>query len=468
MNRLLSLCYCMIGCLVQCIAQEQVWASRVASQQLWDGGPDIAEDGLLWSGGSHNFFLVGTRGNGADSITVYTKMIRYHLDKKQYYKVQQYAAALSAIAEKEGRLAVLAQSYGYWFKADSAVGNYQDAIKHYQLHKTFNDSIFRIAKRRQLNQLEIQFETEQKDQVLKMKQQNIELLTREAQLQDAKLQRARFLRNVIISGAGMLVVLLLLGYNRYQLKLRSNRQMSQQQEEIYKQNLFLEELISTQDKLLGEKEWLLKEIHHRVKNNLQIVMSLLNTQAALLDDKDALNAIRESRCRMQAISLIHQKLYQSENMVLIDMQTYIHDLVLYLKDGFPGMNRIHFDVQVAPVKLDVSQSVPVGLILNEAVTNAIKYAFTGNGTILVSLQQTGDQQLTLVIADNGKGFPAGIEDAHKRSMGMTLINTLSEQLEGTLNIHSHNGVIVTVDFKYLEKQAFTGPVKFEEGITDYA
>lgn len=468
MNWLLSLSYYVMGCLFQCIAQEHVWPAGIASQRLWNSGPDVADYGLLWKGGSHHLFFVGAENSGADSITVYTKLIRYCLDKKQYHKVQQYAAALSALAEKEGRLTVLAQSYAYWFKADSATGNYEDAIKHYQLYKTYNDSIFRITKRRQLNQLEIQFETEEKDHALKMKQQNIELLTREAQWQDAKLQRARFLRNVIISGAGMLVVLLLLGYNRYQLKLRSNRQMKQQQEEIYKQNLFLEELISTQDKLLGEKEWLLKEIHHRVKNNLQIVMSLLNTQAALLDDNDALNAIRESRCRMQAISLIHQKLYQSENMALIDMQTYIHDLVLYLKEGFSGMNRIHLDLQVAPVKLDVSQSVPVGLILNEAVTNAMKYAFTGNGTILVSLQPAGDQQLTLVIADNGKGFPAGIGEVHKRSMGMTLINTLTEQLEGTLNIHSHNGVIVTVNFKYLEKQAFTGPVEFEEGITDYA
>jgi two-component sensor histidine kinase len=322
-------------------------------------------------------------------------------------------------------------------------------------------------KRQQLDQLEIQFKTEQKDQALKLKQQNIELLTREAQLQEAKLQRARFIRNVIFGGAGMLLLLLVLGFNRYQLKLRSNRQMKEQQDEIYKQNLSLQELISSQDKLLEEKEWLLKEIHHRVKNNLQIVMSLLNTQAAFLNDKDALNAIRESKYRMQAISLIHQRLYQSENMALIDMPAYIRDLVIYLKEGFTG-NRLNFDLQIAPVKLDVSQSVPVGLILNEAISNAIKHAFTGNGTILVSLQQTAEQQLTLVVADNGKGFPADGGTPPKKSMGMMLMKTLTEQLEGTLNIQSHNGVIITVNFKYQEKQAFTGPVAFEEEITNYA
>ncbi|SHN45795.1 sensor histidine kinase [Chitinophaga sp. CF418] len=468
MNRLLLLSCCMIGYLFQCVAQDKLFPSEVMLQRLLDEAPDTGDKFMLVRANIRYAPFMGMEWGGTDSITMYTSLIRYYLDKKQYETVRQYAAALAVAAQRDGRLEVLARSYACWFKADSAMGRYQDAIRHYQLYKSSHDSLFNIMKRQQLNQLEIQFKTEQKDQALKLKQQNIELLTREAQLQDAKLQRAWFIRNVIFGGAGMLLLLLLLGFNRYQLKLRSNRQMKEQQDEIYKQNLSLQDLISTQDKLLEEKEWLLKEIHHRVKNNLQIVMSLLNTQAAFLDDKDALNAIKESRCRMHAISLIHQKLYQSENMALIDMHTYIHDLLIYLKDGFTGINRINFDLQIAPIKLDVSQSVPVGLILNEAITNAIKYAFTSNGTILVSLQQTGDQQLTLIVADNGKGLPVEGGTPHKKSMGMMLIKTLTEQLEGTLNIQSHNGVIITVNFKYQEKQAFTGPVEFEEEITNYA
>lgn len=468
MTRLLLLSYCMTGCLLQCVAQYRPMPSRIVQQQHWDQVPVSTDHNSLMNPVNQAVANTRVENNGIDSIAIYAEWIRYYFDTRQYQKVQQYSTVLAAVARREGRLTILAQSYVWRFRADSALGNYKEAIQHYQLHKKLNDSLFNIAKRRQLDQLEIRFETEQKDHALKLKQQNIELLTREGQLQKAKLQRARFIRNVIIGGAGMLVLLLVLGYNRYQLKLRSNRQMKEQQDEIYKQNLSLRELIDTQDKLLEEKEWLLKEIHHRVKNNLQIVMSLLNTQTAYLDDKDALNAIKESRCRMQAISLIHQKLYQSENMALIDMYTYIHDLVVYLKDGFTGINRISFDLQIAPVKLDVSQSVPVGLILNEAITNAVKYAFTGNGTILISLQQTQDCQITLVIADNGRGFPTGAGNAGKRSMGLMLIKTLSEQLGGTLNIHSHNGVIITVNFKYEEKQAFTGPVAFEEGITDYA
>ena len=468
MNRLLLLSYCVMGCLLQCVALDKRLPSEVKLQQLLNKLPDTGGNIVLAKADARYASFMERENKVTDSITIYTGLIRYYQDKKQYEAVRRYSAALAAAAERDGRLEVLARSYATWFKADSAMGRYQDAIRHYQLYKALHDSLFNIIKHHQLNQLEAQFKTEQKDKTLKLKQQNIELLTREAQLQDARLQSAWFIRNVIFGGAGMLLLLLLLGYNRYQLKLRSNRQMKQQQEEIYKQNLSLQELISTQDKLLEEKEWLLKEIHHRVKNNLQIVMSLLNTQASFLDDKDALSAIRESRYRMQAISLIHQKLYQSENMALIDMHTYIHELVIYLKDGFPGMNRISFDLQIASVKLDVSQAVPVGLILNEAITNAIKYAFTGNGTILVSLQQTGDQQLTLVVADNGKGLPADGGMSRKKSMGMTLINTLSEQLEGTLNIQHHNGVIITVNFKHRQKQAFAGPAEFKEEITNYA
>jgi two-component sensor histidine kinase len=167
---------------------------------------------------------------------------------------------------------------------------------------------------------------------------------------------------------------------------------------------------------------------------------------------------------MQAISLIHQKLYQSENMALIDMHTYIQDLVEYLKDGFSGINRIRFDLQIAPVKLDVSQTVPIGLILNEAITNAIKYAFTGNGIIMISLQERVPGQLTLTVADNGPGLPPENNNKpRKQSMGMMLMNTLAEQLDGTLNIQSRNGVIITVDFKYPETMA-----ELEEEITDYA
>ncbi len=394
---------------------------------------------------------------------LYDVQSRYYFAAGEFEKSYQLASDVINIGMKMNHMNLQLNGYINLFRADSAMGNYKDAIEDFRKHKFVNDSLFKISKLRQISTLQVQFETKQK-------QQSIELLTRTSQLQQAALDKARFTKNVIIAGAAMLAIMLALGYNRYKLKLRSNRQLEQKQEEINQKNHSLEHLITTQNKLLIEKEWLVKEIHHRVKNNLQIVMSLLNTQAAFLDDKDALNAIRESRYRMQAISLIHQKLYQSENMALIDMHTYILDLVEYLKDGFSDVSKIRFDLQISHVKLDVSQSVPIGLILNEAITNAIKYAFKAdsNAIITISLQETTPGQLALTIADNGVGLPPEDNQQPRRiSMGMMLMNTLAEQLDGTLNIQNRNGVVITVSFKYHEKQTFTEPHEFAE-VPDYA
>ncbi len=397
---------------------------------------------------------------------VNTALITYYLAVHQNETVSEYASNMLALAKKTNLLSMQGKAYSFLYRADSAMGNYKEALEHFRMFKVVNDSLFNIAKFQKISRLQLQFETEQKDQALKLKEQNIQLLTREAQLQKADLHRARFTKNVIIVSACMLVALLLLGFNRYKLKMESNRRLEQQQEVINYKNRSLEQLLHAQNKLLDEKEWLLKEIHHRVKNNLQIVMSLLNTQAAFLDDKDALNAIKESRYRMQAISLIHQKLYQSENTALIDMPVYICDLVEYLKDGVSATNMIKFDLDIAPLKLDVSQSVPIGLILNEAITNAIKYAFIGKGTIKISLHPADPGWLSLIIADNGKGFPGGKVPTQHGSMGMMLMNTLAEQLDGTVDIQSQNGVIITVVFKHHMENTLPATVALEENRLD--
>ncbi|MBW8688235.1 histidine kinase dimerization/phosphoacceptor domain -containing protein [Chitinophaga rhizophila] len=393
------------------------------------------------------------RNTGYEDISRFyalTPVATFYFDTRQYEKALKACENIEHITRKYSMLAEMSRNYKMWYKVDSVMGNYPAAIKHFQDYKLYSDSLFSQRKSNQINQLQVKFDTEQKDNALKMKQQSIELLTRDGQLQKAELKRTRLTRNVIIAGAVMLILLLLLGYNRYQLRLRNNRQLKQQQDEINQQNHSLQALISSQHKLLEEKEWLMKEIHHRVKNNLQIVMSLLNTQAAFLNDADALTAIRESRFRMQAISLIHQKLYQSENMELIDMPVYIHDLVSNLRDGFSVSSKIRFDVQVAPVHLDVSQAVPIGLILNEAITNAIKYAFTGHGTITIALQRCDNNQLMLIIADNGQGFTINESRGNRKSMGMTLMHTLSEQLDGKIDIQHKDGVQVTITFNYDE------------------
>lgn len=380
---------------------------------------------------------------------IYATLVRYYYIIRQFDKVTYYCMLQADACKRIGQINALSQNYLYWFRADSALGNFSSAIQHYKEYKVVNDSLFRVSKAGEIARLQVQYDFDQKNKDITLQQQDIELLTRQGLLQRAALNEAQLTRNIIITGAVMLLLLLILSYNRYQLKQESNKRLQLKQAEIYKQNQSLQQLIDAQDKLLEEKEWLVKEIHHRVRNNLQIVMSLLNTQAAYLHDSNALEAISESRYRMQAISLIHQKLYLSGNMALIDMQNYIRELTSYLRSDFGGLQHIYFDLDIAAVRLDVSQAVPVSLILNEALTNAIKYAFNKQeaGIIYVSFKYTDDTTLTLHVYDNGDGFPPGFDVQTQGTMGMRLIETLTEQLEGTLVIEEAPGVSVQVSFK---------------------
>jgi two-component sensor histidine kinase len=267
------------------------------------------------------------------------------------------------------------------------------------------------------------------------------LLTKQDELQKSKLQQGVILRNISLAVVALLIIIMALLYNRYRLKQRTNQKLEWQQREIAKQNNSLHHL-------LNEKEWLLKEIHHRVKNNLQIVMSLLNSQSAYIDNEPALTAIHDSQHRVHAMSLIHQKLYNSENVSSIDMSFYIRELVSYLRDSFNTGQRIRFEYEIEPLELDVSQAVPLGLILNEAITNSIKYAFPDNrdGVIHISLSNTARHHYLLTVSDNGVGMPAHFTGTKPGSLGMSLMMGLSEDLDGKFAVENNNGTVIKISF----------------------
>lgn len=314
------------------------------------------------------------------------------------------------------------------YKIDSSEGKLLSAIGHYREYSRLTDSFFNLSKAREMEELQIRYETAQKEQ-------SIAFLENESKLQKSALERTTLLRNITFAGVFLLLAFLGLLYNRYRLKQRTNKQ--------------LEQLVEEKENLLSEKEWLVREIHHRVKNNLQIVISLMNIQSTYLESGAALDAIRESQSRMNAMSLIHQKLYQSSSLVSINMRTYIGELVRYLMEGLGHGRRITHVLDVEDVELDVAHTVPLGLILNEAVTNSIKYAFPGEreGVIMISLQQDGYEEWTLTITDNGVGLPPGFDIHESSSIGMTLITTLTEQIGGILDLSEGPGLAITIRFK---------------------
>jgi two-component sensor histidine kinase len=398
------------------------------------------------------------------------------------------------------------------FKVDTAEKNYLSAIKELDLYKTLNDSVFNATKNKQIEELKVQYETEkrekdiqlltkqnnlqasqirqqtlasayegevrkremdrvtyeankkdaelkladfeaqEKDKNLLLKEQSIELLLKQKELQQAALSQTRFFRNVFIAGMILLVALLGLLLNRYLIKQKSNRLLEAQREVIYRSNTELRQLNNEQENLLTQKEWLVREIHHRVKNNLQIIISLLNAQLDFLDNNpQALRAIQNSRERMHAIALIHQKLYERDGNSAIDMYSYIRELITHLGAGFFASGNVQFCLDIAHIKLDISQAVPLGLIMNEAITNAIKYAFPGNrtGTIRVSLQNIPDQEVQLMISDDGKGYSEKALAAGKNSLGLELIELFAEQLGASLHRITDAGVSITLVFKQM-------------------
>lgn len=330
------------------------------------------------------------------------------------------------------------------FKADSALGNYLSAIRHFTEYKARYDSINNVTQKRQLSELNIKYETEQR-------QKDIKVLQNRELTQRARLQRSDTIRNFILGGAVMLLLLMLLAYNGYRNKRRSNVELKAQRQEIDVQYRRLEGLLAEKDQFLKEKDWLLKEVHHRVKNNLQIIMSLLSTQSAYLQSDDAIAAILESENRVQSIALIHQKLYSSDNLGSINMPEYVSDLLRYLSDGFDATKQgIDFLQFIEEIDLDLSQAVPLGLILNEAITNAIKYAFEPKGgEITVTFRRSAEEKAILTVADNGKGLPGDFGTRPAISLGMEMMRGLAKQLNGTFRLLTDAGTVVVVEFQLI-------------------
>ena len=205
---------------------------------------------------------------------------------------------------------------------------------------------------------------------------------------------------------------------------------------------------------LAAKDVLLREVHHRVKNNLQTVSSLLNMQAELLPDLAARHALRDAQRRVHSMALIHEQMYGDKDMDEVDFGEYARRLVRDLFDSFgvqAGRVRLRFALD--PVSLAMDQMIPCGLILNELITNSLKYAFPGEraGEILVSLRCEEGGTVTIAVADNGVGLPPDLGGKRSESLGMRIVDILTRQLGGSLVQQSANGVSSTVTFTKFDK-----------------
>ncbi len=251
-------------------------------------------------------------------------------------------------------------------------------------------------------------------------------------LQSMQLERNRKEQLIYIVALFALLAILGMGFSLYRHRQKANRMLSNKNSVI--------------EKSLAEKEILLKEIHHRVKNNLQIISSLLNLQSRQIEDPKALEAIKEGRNRVASMALIHKNLYQEEDLTGVDASDYIDKLTYSLLSSYQLSDQdIRFEKDIDPVQLDVDVVIPLGLILNEIITNCLKYAFDGqeDGLIYMSLKDQ-ENGLLLTVSDNGKGLPPGFDPDELNSLGFRLIKAFAQKLEADLSITSESGTQVSI------------------------
>ncbi len=198
---------------------------------------------------------------------------------------------------------------------------------------------------------------------------------------------------------------------------------------------------------LQEKEVLLKEIHHRVKNNLQIISSLLSLQSENISGRDPAKTFRESQDRIRSMALIHEKLYQARDISHVDFAEYVRSLTAYLLRSYVTGPGIRLIVDIEGIALDIDKAIPCGLIINELVSNSLKYAFPegSQGEVRIALSRDGNGY-TLLVADSGAGLPPGLDFRNTPSLGLQLVNTLVGQLEGTIELLPGAGTSFRVTF----------------------
>lgn len=300
-------------------------------------------------------------------------------------------------------------------------GDFQSALESYYKYVAYADSVRDDQYNAELEALTQNF---QKNQQLKLSEEKL------AHSEEVRAKQ-KVINIILTSGLVIVFIAIIVVFILYRRSVRNRELLLATSKEIEEKNIKI-------DKALQQKETLLKEVHHRVKNNLQLIASLLNLQSATITDETAQSAINESKSRVQAIALMHKGLYQDDNYNSVELDTYINELVENLRTLSQHASKtINFELDIEPVHLNIDKSVPIGLIISELISNSLKHAFAEkmSGEISISIKKIQDK-VTLTYADDGQGLPEDFDMESQESMGFTVINALTDQIEGSLIVQS--------------------------------
>lgn len=364
-------------------------------------------------------------------LNYFEVQIKSAIEENNFIKVQDYLAKSKLLITDESSFPM--QKTFAWLNKIVAEykGNYQQANAHLNTYYALKDSIEKEQKSQLIHNMEAKYQKAEQDK-------EISKLSYENEKAESQLKQKNIA--LILGGIG-LSILSILVFQFYKL-YQSNKKNKDQ---LASQNLVI-------TKALDDKNTLLKEIHHRVKNNLQVISSLLSLQSRFIKDEETLDAIKAGKSRVQSMSLLHQNLYRDNNLKGVEMSQYFQNLGQNLLDTYNIEDNIQLTTDIDDIVLDIDTVVPLGLITNELVSNAIKHAFKGKklGEIHLSLKEVGST-LILTVKDNGIGLPDGELPVTNKSLGATLIQSFTEKLEGEIKIDIADGSTVSIEIKDYNK-----------------
>ncbi|CAH8281605.1 two-component sensor histidine kinase [Mariniflexile fucanivorans] len=328
-----------------------------------------------------------------------------------YKEALSYQLETVKLQENNNDVSNLIENYNHVSTIYNKLGNYELALNYKQKAYSLRDSIASIESDAKMSELLTQYETNKKEETIAN--------------QEDKISQQKLIQTLSFGLLALLIGLLIFGFIGYRDRSRANKLLASKNSEI---------------------ELLLKEVHHRVKNNLEIVSSLLALQSAQIKDPNTKEAIVESQNRVNSIGIVHQKLYKGSNLGAIEMKDYVLNLSETILDSFGAENKVHLNLAMNTLDLDIDTAVPLGLIINELLTNTVKYAFPDNntGTITIKLEKQTNNMLHLEVADNGIG-KSGITQG--TGFGSQLISLLTRQLNGTMTEDYSNGTSFVFNFQ---------------------
>lgn len=403
----------------------------------------------------------------------------YHNIANVYIKLKNYSEARSCLNkalvlnEEMNSLDFIKDNYYTNSTIYLEEGNDKEALIYYKKYIQLRDSIFNIENDKKSNRAQIQYEFDKQQAINESEYEKQKILS-DAELQKNQLLLEKNHQSILILNQENELKKLSLNKSELELKqktVENSSIISAAKRDHEKNKLILQfvagiifllfiivaiivrSLLINRKKnkiiahALDEKEVLLKEIHHRVKNNLQVISSLLNLQSRYVKDAGALDALKESKERINAISLLHKEIYQNEVLKLINAKEYFVNLITNLQNTFDPKKNVLLETQVENVYLDIDTLIPLGLIVNELYTNCYKYGVSNQNPCITFILTQQEKQISLIVKDNGNGFPETIDMETTNSLGFKLVSLFTKKLLGTVVYTNNNGSNTAITFK---------------------